>query len=305
MNFPTGPILVYGATGGQGSAVVHAALAAGKKVRILLREGSTHPFGDTVEVARGDLADPASLARASAGVEAVYLLIPVTADRDDVAQWGRNAIDAAVAAGAGMLVFNTGGPGSREPVGVAAINAKREIEAYLGQADIPSVTLRGTVFMDNLAQPWSVPAIVHGGVLAYVLPADQQVSWISWDDAAAHAVAALQRPDLAVGKPMLRTGGPQALTGTEVAGILGRVLQREIAYMQVPLDQFEAGLSASLGSRASADITEYYRWVMDPANGNPLNVDLDPLREALPVQQKILEQWARQIPWNELAGAAR
>ena len=40
MNYPTGPILVYGANGGQGSAVVHAALAAGKKVRVLLREGS-------------------------------------------------------------------------------------------------------------------------------------------------------------------------------------------------------------------------------------------------------------------------
>ena len=75
--------------------------------------------------------------------------------------------------------------------------------------------------------------------------------------------------------------------------------------MQIPLEQFEAGLSASLGSRASADIAHYYRWVMNPANGNPLNVDLDPLREALPVQQNILEQWARRIPWTQLAGAAR
>ena len=101
MDNPTGPILVYGANGGQGSAVVRAALAAGRKVRVLLREGSSHPFGDAVEVARGDLADPASLARASAGVAGVYLMIPVRADRDEIVQWGRNAIDAAVEAGAG------------------------------------------------------------------------------------------------------------------------------------------------------------------------------------------------------------
>ena len=305
MDNPTGPILVYGANGGQGSAVVRAALAAGRKVRVLLREGSSHPFGGAVEIARGDMADPASLARASAGVAGVYLMIPVRADRDEIVQWGRNAIDAAVGARAGMLVFNTSGPGSRRSVGVAGLDAKREVEAYLSQADIPSVTLRATVYMDNLAQPWSAPAIVHHGVLAFVLPADQQVSWISWDEAAAYAVAALQRPDLAARKPVLQTGGLQALSGTEVAATIGRILQREIAYMQVPLEQFEAGLGASLGTRASADIANYYRWVMNPANGNPLNVDVDPLGEALPVQQSTLEQWARRIAWTQLAGAAR
>ena len=142
MDNPTGPILVYGANGGQGSAVVRAALAAGRKVRVLLRDGSSHPFGDAVEVARADLSDPASLARASAGVAGVYLMIPVRADRDEIVQWGRNAIDAAVEAGVGMLVFNTSGPGSRTAVGVAGLDAKLEVEACLSHADMPSVTLR-------------------------------------------------------------------------------------------------------------------------------------------------------------------
>lgn len=137
---------------------------------------------------------------------------------------------------------------------------------------------------------------MHQGVLAHPLSADQRVSWISWDEAARYAVAALRRPDLAARKPLLQTGGPQALTGTEVAEVLGRVLGRRVSWVSVPLDQFEAGLNASLGATAAADVARFYRWVMEPSNGNPLDVDLEPLRAVLPVPQESLEKWAKHVP---------
>lgn len=67
------PVLVTGATGFVGSAVARALLARGRLVRALVRAGSERGnlAGLDIETVEGDLTDPASLARAVAGCEAV------------------------------------------------------------------------------------------------------------------------------------------------------------------------------------------------------------------------------------------
>src|SRR5580765_7834841 len=118
---PFATALVYCAAGAQGSAIVRAALAAGERVRILLREGRANPFGTQVEIVRGDLADPATLRLASLGVGKVVLTLPQLADRALAAQFGRNAIAAAKAAGVKLLVWNASGPVPPAPTGVAVL----------------------------------------------------------------------------------------------------------------------------------------------------------------------------------------
>ena len=113
------------------------------------------------------------------------------------------------------------------------------------------------MYTGNIAAPWSVPAPVHQGVPAYPLPADRRVSWISWEEAAAYAVAALKRSDLATRKPLFQTGGPQALTGPELAAVMQRVLDRPVSFVAVPLHQFEAGLNASLGVPVVTEIARF------------------------------------------------
>jgi dihydroflavonol-4-reductase len=68
------PDLVTGGTGFVGAHVVRALLSRGRSVRCLARPGSAvrNLEGLAVEIVRGDLRDPASLARASAGIDTLY-----------------------------------------------------------------------------------------------------------------------------------------------------------------------------------------------------------------------------------------
>ncbi|MFJ9456740.1 condensation domain-containing protein [Kitasatospora sp. NPDC101447] len=68
----TGTVLLTGATGGVGAAVLQELIAQGRPVRVLVRPESAHlPALDGAEVAEGDLADADSLRNAVEGVDAV------------------------------------------------------------------------------------------------------------------------------------------------------------------------------------------------------------------------------------------
>jgi NAD(P)H dehydrogenase (quinone) len=296
--------LVYGASGAQRGAVARALLARGDRVRLLLRRAERKRFEGhaAVEIAVGDFADRPSLAAASQGADGVSLAMPLVYNLAQVVQWGCNAIDAAQEAGVPLLVFNTNSVVAAQPTGMVAIDIKVELEAYLARAALPSIVLRPTVYNGNLAAPWSAPAIVHQGVLACPIPADHRVSWISWEELAAYTVAALDSRALAARKPVFRVGGRHAPTGPELASQLSEVIGKPLSYLPVPLDQFEAGLNASFGASVGTEVARFYRWMNDPANGYPLDVDLTPARAALPVPQQTFADWARSVPWTQLAG---
>ncbi|MEU8222703.1 NAD(P)H-binding protein [Kribbella sp. NPDC048915] len=69
-------ILVTGATGHVGRHVVEGLRAAGVSVRALVRTPAGAELPPDVELAPGDLFDPASVRRAAAGVDAAFLLWP-------------------------------------------------------------------------------------------------------------------------------------------------------------------------------------------------------------------------------------
>jgi len=69
-------VLVTGATGRQGGAVIRHMLPKGWKLRALTRNSTSHAAQELarqgVEVVQGDLEDPPSLDRAARGVYGIY-----------------------------------------------------------------------------------------------------------------------------------------------------------------------------------------------------------------------------------------
>ncbi len=299
-DFPSS-VLVTGASGAQGSAIVSACRAAGATVRVLLRKGSPDPFGHGVNIVRGDLDDAGRLALACLGVDAVALTLPVNASPEEILRYGRNMVDAALQSGVKLLVFNTSGHVSGHSA-TAAMDAKVELIDYIKAFGPPSIILKPTLAMSNVAAPWSAPAIVHQGVLAYPLPANFRTSWISWQDMAAYVVEALRHPELAGSS--FDIGGPQALTGPEMAVILSSIVGREVSYYPVPLVDFAAALETMLGKDAAGQVAASYAWIHSQKE-TVLAVDLGQTTRLLPVKPTSFAEWARALDWAALAGNAK
>lgn len=107
------PILVAGATGKQGGAVVDALLQAGRPVRALTRDPASAAgqalAARGVEVVKGDYHDSASLDAAMAGVWGVFSVQMGShpGDPDTEIVTGKALVDAAGRAGVDMIVHTS------------------------------------------------------------------------------------------------------------------------------------------------------------------------------------------------------
>lgn len=290
-------VLVYGASGVRGTPVARRLLAAGYTVRVLARDEAKAEGWrrQGAEVALGDLGDRASLERASAGVDAGFLHLPLVYDRALAGGFVRNAVAAARATGVGRLVFQGNNTYPAEPTAAAGFEIDRDAVAAVLGSGIPSLALRPTIYMDNLLGPWTAPGIVGGGVVAYPIPAETEVAWLSADDAASVVVAALDRTDLA--GVAFDLGGPQLLTGGDVAARFAAHLGRPVRYQPIPLDAFEQGIKAAVGEQAGTEIAKLYRWDAERGDGRRNAVDPAPLLAELPVRLTTLAQWIDRQDW--------
>lgn len=293
-------ILVYGANSAQGIPVVSRLLSEGYQVRVFVRDldKAQALFSGNVEIATGTLEDRDSLKRANEGVNRVFLVLPLEYRFDVATAQGYNAINAAFDAGVELLVFNSSTSIPNQVTDATAFEIKRNIEQHIHQSGLPHIILRPPLYMDNLAAPWSLPSIVRQSVVAYPLPSDVKVSWISLNDAAAFAVEALKRPELA--GSTFDIGGPEAVNGQEIAKRFTEVLNRPFTYQQIPIDAFEQGLNQAFGEPTGTEIAKIYRWrAAHPEDGE---IDVSNVLQKLPVKLTIFDQWILGVEWAESSG---
>jgi uncharacterized protein YbjT (DUF2867 family) len=106
-------VLVAGATGQTGQLIVRELLASGYQVRALVRDTAKarQALGEQVELVQGDIKDPATLAAAFAGTDAVISAVGARGakgpDRPEAIDYQgvKNLVDAAVAARSQQFVL--------------------------------------------------------------------------------------------------------------------------------------------------------------------------------------------------------
>lgn len=237
---------ITGAGGAQARAIADAFERAGWRARRLSRrpgEGLVQADPETGE----------GLADALDGADALAFTLPQDHADGAMVRIARTVADAARTSGVERVVVNLGGavdPAGADPF---AADLAAASEAF-GEARPDTMELMPTSYLDNFLQDWARGAIA-AGALAYPAPADAPVAWLSHRALGDFAVAAAER-----GVPGRRyaVGGPEALTGPELARALAPAVGQDLAYAPIPGADFEAAMNAAMGPPAGTRLRTIY-----------------------------------------------
>jgi NADH dehydrogenase len=226
-------ILIVGATGQLGGRVVTSLRALGLPTRALVRpqtDGSRLQQAGA-EIVEGDLRDPASLARACEGVDAV--LSTANSARRSGADTVQSVdldgtaalIDAAATAGVRRFIY-VSVLGARADHPVPFFSAKGRNEVRLRESGLEWVVLAPNLFMESW--PMRVVGIpARAGLPVPVVGTGRRLhTFVAERDVAAFATAALAE---AVGRnERVPIGGPEALSWRDVVAVYERELGRPV-----------------------------------------------------------------------------
>ena len=282
-------VLVTGATGRQGGAVVRYMLPKGWKLRALTRNVDSYPAKELarvgVEVLQGDLEDPASLDRASRGVYGVYSVQDfwsVGAKRE--VMQGKNLADAAKKAGVQHFVYSSVG-GAERNTGIPHWESKWQIEKHIRQLNLPTTVFRPAAFME-MYYVLQVEVGILKGKFTDPLRGDKPHQTIATDDIGAFVALAFDRPSEFVGRQLEIAGSE--LTNLEAAKVFSRVLGRPVKFSRLPMPIVRLFMSP--------EFYKMFRWF----NEAGFAADIAGLRARYPeVHLHTLEEWLREEGWHK------
>ncbi|GAB2515283.1 NmrA family NAD(P)-binding protein [Nocardia heshunensis] len=226
-------IVVMGATGATGNALVDRLAALEVPCRALTREpdrlrDSVNTPG-CVDVRYADATDPASLRAAFEGASQLFLTM---VNRPDQVEIETRAIEIAAACGIEHIV-KLSAPAAEPESPVAIARWQYAIEEVLRHTGLTHTILRPYAFMQKLLL--LAPQVAAQGVIVGTMGA-AACNYIDCRDIADVAAAALTRPEIA--------GGTYTLTGQEtydyprLAAILSTMLDARIRYIDLPPADF-------------------------------------------------------------------
>lgn len=228
-------VLVVGANSTNGKAAIKHLLESGVRVRGASRNPDTIDIPD-VEPVRLDFLRPSTYLEALDGVDRMYLVVPEMIP--NLPWLAGQLIEAAVRASVERIVYLSG-------LGVDQMTEDippRKVETSVMAMSPEWVILRPNWFMQNFSEGRFYQDIVEHQRIA--LPVgDAQVSFVDVDDIGAAAAAALTMTSgLDDGYPLT---GPEPLTFSQVASIIGEACGRDIRYR--PLDPDDPDLMEKIG----------------------------------------------------------
>lgn len=246
-------VVLHGATGTQGRAILRELLAAGHHVRAVARRhrAATDP---AVQSVPADLLDLDALTAAYTGAHAVVVQLPLNFTADAVRQ-ADTVLTALTKAGVSRAVFNTGGglpPAA--PIGVPFVDARVRLAAGLAAA-VPHASVVGPAgpYLENLVAPWSRSLIRDHGELRYPLPAGAPVGWTAAADLGTVIAARTLAP-----APAGVVAGPALLTGPELAATIGAAIGRPVRWHTIDPAEYARMLAPHLGESAAEGVAAAY-----------------------------------------------
>ncbi|MBT2454840.1 NmrA family NAD(P)-binding protein [Streptomyces sp. ISL-86] len=231
-------IVVMGATGATGNALLHSLLTLGTPVRALTRTphrpipGLTGAHQPPVEVQYADAADPHSLRTAFKGASQLFLAMVNSPAQVELET---RVIDIAAHTGIGHIV-KISAPAAEPDSPVAISRGHHAVEEHLRASGLTHTILRPYAFMQNLLR--LAPTVAQGIILGTT--GDAPCNYIDCRDIGDVAAAALTRPDIAGGTYTLT--GPEAVSYPTLASRLTILTGNQIRYVNLTPDELRDNL---------------------------------------------------------------
>ena len=227
-------ILVTGAAGKTGRAVIRVLAAKGESVRALVHRPEQIRLVEELgaqDVVVGDMHLQATMDRAAQGTRAIYHICPnVSPDEVSI---GQTAIAAARSAGVQHFVYHS----VLHPQVQAMPHhwLKMRVEERLFESGLSYTVLQPAAYMQNVLAQWD--RSVEQGVYPVPYAVETRLGMVDLEDVAEVAAVVLTEPGHAGATYEL--AGAEALTQTEVATILSQQLGRPVRAEAVPLEVWE------------------------------------------------------------------
>ncbi|MFC9814109.1 SDR family oxidoreductase [Streptomyces virginiae] len=270
-------ILVTGATGNIGSALVRELRACGAgPLRGLTRDASRAALPEGVEAAQGDFAVPESLGPTLDGVRAMFLVSRLGPDADVLTAARRSGVEHVVLVSS--ITVQT-----HPHLGAAEENLT--VERLLEGSGMAWTILRPTQFASN-AMMWA-PSI-RGGETVRAPYADTGLPTIHPADIASVARVALTEPGHQ-GRTYALTG-PEPVTARQQVGAIAAALGRDVPFAEISRREARARMAAVFGEEAADAVLD--------VSGGDVNDELLEVRDTVSrvtgAPGRSFRQWAEE-----------
>jgi uncharacterized protein YbjT (DUF2867 family) len=246
-------ILVTGATGKQGGAVVKHLLQQNFPVRALVRNlesPAVKSLADRgVEIIQGDLDNAESLELAVVGAYGVFSVQAFSeTDFDLEVRQGKLIAQIAKAAGVEHFIYSSVGSADKQ-TGVPHFDSKAKVEVYIKEIGIPATILRPVFLMENW-EMFGRDSILNGTLMQPLSP-ETKLQQVSVNDVGAFAAMAFAKRSEWIDRA-IDIAGDEA-TMTETAALFSFIVGRPVNYVQLPWEQFQ--------QFSGEELTIMYRWL--------------------------------------------
>lgn len=249
-------ILITGAAGKTGRAVTRALAEANVEVRSLVhREEYAELVRDAgaKSVIVGDMGDPILMQRGMDGVQAVYHICPNVSPQE--VTFGRIAMNQAVQAGVEHFVYHSVLHPQTQKMPHHWL--KLRVEEALLESGLLFTILQPAAYMQNILGQWD--SIKSTGIYQVPYPVETRLSIVDLEDVAKAAAIVLSQPGHIGATYQLV--GPDMLTQSEVAEIIGQKLERQVVVEQVSIEGWEKDAKArGLGDYQIRSLMRMFRY---------------------------------------------